>query len=201
MSRLVIATGNPDKLREIAAILADVETVGLVEFPDAPSVEETGDTLEANALLKAQSAAEHTGLPSAADDSGLFVDALGGAPGARAARYSGPGATYRSNNEKLLAELENVPAEKRAARFACAVALAAPGRAPLFFRGELPGRIIETPRGQNGFGYDPLFEPENMKTTLAEMSAEAKNAISHRSVAFRRLAEFLRASTEGSRRV
>lgn len=196
MNKLLLATRNEHKAREIAAILegAPVELASLAEFPDAPEVEETGDTLEANALLKARSACEHVGLPAAADDTGLLVDALDGAPGVRSARYSGPGATYESNNRKLLAELEGAPEGKRAARFECIVALAAPGRTPLFFKGVLPGRIIAAPRGESGFGYDPIFVPQGMETTLAELSPPAKNAVSHRCIAFRRLAEFLRAA-------
>jgi XTP/dITP diphosphohydrolase len=197
VKRLVLATRNEHKTREIAAILggAPVELVGLAEFPEAPDVEETGEELEANALLKARSAAEHTGLAAAADDSGLFVDALGGAPGVRSARYAGPECSYPKNNAKLLAELEGVGAEERTAHFECAVALVVAGNAPLFFKGVLPGRITELPRGENGFGYDPVFQPEGMDLTLAEMSPEAKNAISHRCIAFRRLNDFLRAAS------
>ena len=196
MSRLVIATRNEHKAREIAAILreAPVEPATLADFPGAPDVEETGDTLEANALLKAGSAAEATGLPAAADDTGLFVDALNGRPGIHAARYAGPEADYEANNEKMLEELAGVPDKERVARFECVVALVVPGRAPLFFKGVLPGRIIEVPRGTNGFGYDPLFVPQDMGNTLAELSPQAKNAISHRCIAFRRLGDFLRAA-------
>jgi XTP/dITP diphosphohydrolase len=196
MSRLILATRNAHKLREIAAILAGapVELVGLADFPDAPDVEETGETLEENALLKAASAAEHTGLAAAADDTGLFVDALDGAPGVRSARYAGPECLYEKNNARLLAELGDLPPEKRAARFECVVALVVPGRLRMFFRGVLPGRIVEAPRGENGFGYDPIFRPEGLQFTLAEIEPEAKNAISHRSIAFRRLGDFLRAA-------
>ncbi len=196
MSKLVIATRNEHKAREIAAILRDapVELATLLEFPAAPEVEETGDTLEANALLKARAAVELTGLAAAADDTGLFVDALKGRPGIRAARYAGPDASYEANNEKMLGELAGVPAAERTARFECAVALAVPGKAPLFFKGLLPGRIIEGPRGENGFGYDPIFQPDDMEGTMAELSPQAKNAISHRCIAFRRLADFLKAA-------
>lgn len=198
--RLVLATRNEDKAREIAAILrgAPAEFVSLAEFPDSPDVEENGDTLEANALLKAESAAGHSGLAAAADDSGLFVDALDGAPGVHSARYAGAERSYAKNNAKLLAELEPLPPEKRTARFECTVALVIPGRTPLFFKGTLPGRIVGTPRGENGFGYDPLFQPDGMEITLAELSPQAKNAISHRFIAFRRLKEFLLAAQPGS---
>ena len=198
MTRLLLATRNRHKVREIAAILAaagaPVELIGLDGYPAAPDVEETGKTLEANALLKAHSGVTYTGLAAAADDTGLFVDALGGAPGVKSARYSGPEATYEANNRKLLAALAGVPAEKRTARFISVVALAAPGAVPVVFKGELAGRIIELPRGANGFGYDPLFVPDGSRLTLAEMSAAEKNRFSHRQRAFGQLAEFLKAA-------
>jgi XTP/dITP diphosphohydrolase len=196
--RLVLATRNKHKVSEISAILADagapVELVGLENFPGAPEVDETGETLEENAVLKARSAADFTGLAAAADDTGLFVDALGGEPGVKAARYSGEGATYESNNKKLLAALADVPPEKRTAKFSCVVALIVPGRPPLTFRGELPGKIIAAPRGTNGSGYDPIFVPDGSGPTFAEMESGEKNRISHRSAAFRRLAAFLKSS-------
>lgn len=195
MRKLVLATRNRHKVAEIAAILAGagapVEPVSLAEFPQAPEVEETGSTLEENALLKARSAAEASGLPAVADDTGLFVDALGGAPGVHSARYAGPECLYEKNNARLLEELRDVPEARRTARFECAVVLAAPGQPPLVFRGVLRGRIALVPRGAGGFGYDPLFVPDGGSLTLAEMSAEAKNAISHRSLAFRALSVFL----------
>jgi non-canonical purine NTP pyrophosphatase (RdgB/HAM1 family) len=198
--RLVLATRNQDKAGEIAAILrgAPAELVSLAEFPSAPDVEETGDTLEKNALLKAESAARHCALAAVADDSGLFVDALDGAPGVHSARYAGTERSYARNNAKLLAELGALPPGKRTARFECVVALVVPGKAPLFFKGTLPGRIVEAPRGENGFGYDPLFQPDGTEVTLAELAAEEKNAISHRFVAFQRLKDFLLAARTGS---
>jgi len=194
--KVVLATRNRHKAGEIAAILTgvSVELVSLADVPGAPEVEETGETLEANALLKAESAAKHSGLAAAADDTGLFVDALDGAPGVSSARFAGPERDFRKNNVRLLAELEGLSPGKRTARFECVVALVIPGRPPFFFKGVLPGRIVEVPRGANGFGYDPVFQPEDMETTLAELSAEAKNAISHRCIAFRRLGDFLKAS-------
>jgi XTP/dITP diphosphohydrolase len=197
--KLLLATRNRHKTGEIAAILdgVPVDLVSLADYPDCPEVEETGQTLEANALLKAESGARHTGLAAAADDTGLFVDALDGAPGVRSARFAGPECVYERNNAKLLAELAGLPAARRAARFECVVALAIPGRPPLLFKGVLPGRIIDSPRGEGGFGYDPVFLPESMDATLAEMSPQAKNAISHRCIAFRRLGEFLKASAAG----
>ncbi len=196
MSKLVIATRNEHKAQEIAAILRDapVELATLAEFPEAPEVEETGDTLEANALLKARAAAEAAGLAAAADDTGLFVDALDGRPGIYAARYAGPEASYEAKNKKMLEELAGVPEQERTARFECVVALVVPGKAPFFFKGAVPGRIIEAPRGENGFGYDPIFQPDDMDGTMAELSPQAKNAVSHRCIAFRRLADFLKAA-------
>jgi XTP/dITP diphosphohydrolase len=196
MNKLLLATRNRHKLKEIAAILteagAPVELIGLDNYPGVPEVEETGKTLEDNALLKAHAGVNHTALPAAADDTGLFVDALGGAPGPRAARYSGEDATHEANNRKLLAALAGVPASERTAKFVCVVAYAAPGAPTAVFRGELPGRILEAPRGANGFGYDPLFMPDGWGQTLAEMSADEKNRISHRHRAFRQLAEHLK---------
>jgi XTP/dITP diphosphohydrolase len=134
----------------------------------------------------------HTSLPAAADDTGLFVDALHGEPGPRAARYSGEDATHEANNRKLLAALAGVPERERTAKFICVVAYAAPGAPTAIFRGELAGRILEAPRGTAGFGYDPLFLPDGSDRTLAEMSLDEKNRISHRNQAFRQLAEFLK---------
>jgi XTP/dITP diphosphohydrolase len=196
VTRLLLATRNRHKVREIAAILAEAgataELVGLDGFLGIPEVEETGETLEDNALLKAHAGVTHTGLAAAADDTGLFVDALGGEPGVHSARYSGEHSTYELNNRKLLAALAGVPDGRRTARFACAVAYVAPGAVPVVFRGELSGRILAAPRGANGFGYDPLFVPDGYDRTLAEMPEGEKNRISHRTRAFRQLAGFLR---------
>jgi len=195
MTKLVLATRNRHKVKEISAILAaagaPVELVGLDNYPKAPEVEETGETLEDNALLKAHSGVTYSGLAAAADDTGLFVEALGGEPGVRAARYSGEDATYESNNRKLLGALAGVPEAQRTAKFVCVVAYVAPGAVPVIFRGELAGRIIDAPRGTSGFGYDPIFVPEGSQRTLAEMPLGEKNRISHRNRAFRQLADFL----------
>jgi XTP/dITP diphosphohydrolase len=195
IDRLVIATGNSHKVREINAILkgSSIPIVGLEDYPGAPEVEETGDTLEVNAALKACSAADFTGLPAVADDTGLFIDALDGQPGVYSARFAGPQCNSQKNMEKVLHLLEDCPPEKRGARFECCVVLVLPGQheKPQFFKGVLEGQIIEAPRGQFGFGYDPIFVPGGMDTTLAEISAQAKNNISHRARAFRLLAEFL----------
>ena len=170
-------------------------------IPDEP--EETGETFETNARIKARFYAARSGLPTLADDSGLEVDALGGGPGVRTRRYSGPDATDASNNALLLRELAGLPAERRGARYVCVLALALPGEAGprgglriLVRRGTCRGRIATELRGEGGFGYDPLFEPWSEQPggrTLGQWSAEAKNAISHRSRAARRMAPVLRA--------
>lgn len=179
---LVLATFNRHKAAEILAILPDLglEIKTLSDFPGAVPAVEDGATLEENALKKALAAARFTGLPALADDTGLEVDALGGAPGVRSARYAGEDASSAQNNALLLASLANVPPEKRAARFACVVALALPSGATAAARGTLEGAITPAPRGANGFGYDPLFLVGEGPLTLAELSEEAKNALSHR---------------------
>lgn len=179
---LVLATFNRHKAAEILAILPDLalEIKTLADFSGAVPAVEDGATLEENALKKALAAARFTGLPALADDTGLEVDALGGAPGVRSARYAGEDASYVQNNALLLASLANVPPEKRAARFACVVALALPSGASATARGTLEGAIAPAPRGANGFGYDPLFLVGEGPRTLAELSEEAKNALSHR---------------------
>jgi XTP/dITP diphosphohydrolase len=179
---LVLATFNRHKAAEILAILPKLQLKvrTLADFPGAVPAVEDGDTLEENALKKALAAARFTGLPALADDTGLEVDALGGAPGVRSARYSGETASYAQNNALLLASLAKVPAEKRSARFACVAALALPSGVTASARGTLEGAIAAVPRGANGFGYDPLFLVGEGPLTLAELSEEAKNALSHR---------------------
>jgi len=187
MVSLVLATRNPHKVEELTAMLAGlpVEVLSFADFHDMPDVVEDGETLEENAVKKAVEVAAHTGLPSLADDTGLEVDALGGEPGVRSARYSGPGANAESNNEKLLLELSGVPGERRGAAFRCVVALAVPGEKPAVVVGETRGAILERPRGGAGFGYDPLFLPDGHDRTYAEMSADEKNAVSHRGKAIK----------------
>ena len=192
MSRvLVLATQNPHKLAEIRAVLRDfdVQLRSCTDFSGCPEVVEDGDTLEANAIKKAREIAAFTGECSLADDTGLEVEALDGAPGVYSARWSGPGCTYDDNNAKLLRELEGVPAEQRTARFRCVMALVTPepppaGKVtfapPRLFEGRLDGRIAEARRGSHGFGYDPLFYLPQEGCTLAELSAARKNTISHR---------------------
>jgi XTP/dITP diphosphohydrolase len=194
--RLLLATSNPGKLRELRAILGGVpvELVGLTELGDGPppEVEETGATLLDNARSKARAYAAWSGLAAVADDSGLEVDALGGAPGVRSARYAGEGASDQANLDKLLEELAGVPPERRRARFRCAAVLTdPPGLVPEWreWRAEAAweGRILEAPRGSGGFGYDPVFLPEGWDRTSAEVDAATKDAASHRGRAFRAL--------------
>jgi XTP/dITP diphosphohydrolase len=186
---LVIATFNPHKLLEIGAILPSlkVSLKALSEFPGAVPAVEDGLTLEENAVKKALAAARFTGLPALADDTGLEVDALGGAPGVRSARYAGESASYAENNALLLAGLAGVPPEKRGARFACVTAFATAGGLVRVSRGTLEGRISLSPRGSAGFGYDPLFEVGAGPRTLAEFTAAEKNTLSHRAAALRGL--------------
>jgi XTP/dITP diphosphohydrolase len=185
--KLVIATRNRHKIEEIGAILSglDVELVSSADLPGIPDVVEDGATLEANAIKKARSVSEAAGLPALADDTGLEVDALGGAPGVYSARYSGDPPDYRRNNEKLLRELAGVDPGGRTARFRCVVALALPEDGVSIVEGVTTGRILEEPRGDGGFGYDPLFLPDGFDTSYAQMSAAEKNASSHRGKAVR----------------
>jgi XTP/dITP diphosphohydrolase len=202
---VVLATRNAGKLRELARILGEagsgarLRLAGLDSFPDAPDVPETGATFEANALLKARAIARHTGLPAVADDSGLCVDALGGMPGVLSARWAGQHGDDQANLELVLAQVADVPDGRLGARFVCAAALALPGAgdadgaAPREWvvTGQVEGRLIRAPRGTGGFGYDPIFLPDGFGQTTAEMTPEAKDAISHRGRAFRALAPFI----------
>ena len=194
MKRLVVASANPDKVAEIEAIMGDV--VELVPRPaDLADVVEDGDTLEDNARLKAVAVARHAGAAAVADDTGLEVDALDGAPGVHSARFAGVDATYEDNVRKLLAQLEGVPAERRTARFRTVAMVRTPGGGEVVGVGAVEGRIIDQPRGSGGFGYDPVFAPvEGDGRTFAEMSEDEKHEISHRGRAFRALAAVLAAS-------
>jgi XTP/dITP diphosphohydrolase len=190
--QLVLATTNPHKLMELTRILAaehvNVDLVGLGEFPRAPEVAETGATFAENALLKAKAVAAFTGLASVADDSGLCCDAMNGMPGVLSARWSGRHGSDAENLSLLLGQLSDVPDERRGAHFSCVAALVLPSGQQALSEGILRGRLIREPRGTNGFGYDPVFVPEGDRRTTAEMSAEEKDAISHRGRAFRGLA-------------
>lgn len=190
VERVVLATANADKAREIVAIVAAAcgsSVVLLPRPPEVPEVEETGATLEENALLKADALAAATGMPALADDTGLEVDALGGAPGVFSSRYSGEHATYAENVAKLLAELRGT--EDRRARFRTVAALSVPGGEPVFAEGAVEGEIAAEARGAGGFGYDPVFVPAGAGgRTFAEMDLAEKNAWSHRGRAFRAMA-------------
>jgi XTP/dITP diphosphohydrolase len=195
--RLVLATANQHKLVELTRILeagrVDVELAGLGEFPGAPEVAETGATFDENALLKARAIAEFTGLPAVADDSGLCVDALNGMPGVLSARWSGRHGDDEANLRLVLAQLSDVPDERRGAQFFCAAALVLPSGKEHVSEGAVDGRLIREPRGANGFGYDPIFVPDGYELTTAEMDPAAKDAISHRGRALRALAPIIAA--------
>lgn len=191
--RLVVATANPDKAREIVAVLLESGLeVELVERPvDVPEVKEDGETLIDNARLKARALCCATGIASIADDTGLEVDALGGAPGVFSARYAGEHATYEDNCNHLLAELVAQNDPSRDARFVTAVVVAFPDGSEIVGRGEVAGRITASSRGDGGFGYDSIFEPEGDSRTFAEMSPDEKHAISHRGKALRCVASLV----------
>lgn len=190
--RVVLASRNAHKVLEVRRILADasvdVDLVGLDVFPDAPEVAEIGLTFEDNALLKARTIAEVTGLAAIADDSGLTVDVLGGMPGIFSARWAGAHGDDAANLRLVLAQISDIADVHRGAAFVCAAAIAIPGGVEHVVRGELRGRLIREPRGSNGFGYDPIFVPDGEPRTTAEMDPSEKDAISHRGVAFRALA-------------
>ena len=198
---VVLATRNAAKLRELARILGaedsasqgggeQIRLAGLDEFPGAPDVPETGATFEENALLKARAIADYTGLPAVADDSGLCVDALNGMPGVLSARWAGRHGDDQANLELVLAQVTDVPDTRLGARFVCAAALVTDS-GEWVVTGQVEGRLIRAPRGSGGFGYDPIFLPDGFDQTTAEMTAEAKDAISHRGRAFRALTPFI----------
>lgn len=191
---LVIGTSNPDKRSELAQLLAELPFVLLPAGAlTLPEVVEDAPTLEGNAAKKATEIAAATGRLTLADDTGLEVDALDGAPGVLSARYAGPECDYAANNARLLAELAGVPEDGRGARFVTVVACAEPGRLLFCVRGECAGRILEAPRGAGGFGYDPLFWVPELARTYAELSADEKHAVSHRGRALRAARERLEA--------
>ncbi len=190
--KLVIASRNDHKIEEMRRILEqaglDIELVGTAEFPDLPDVEETGATFAANAMLKARTVSEFTGLPAVGDDSGLCVDALNGMPGIFSARWSGTHGNDRANLELLLAQISQVPTDRRSASFVCAAAYVHPNGTEFVVEGAMNGSLIDAPRGANGFGYDPIFIPQGHQITSAEMTAELKDSISHRGKALVALA-------------
>ena len=192
-TRVVLATNNPKKLAELRRIVEaaglSVEVLGLTDFPGYPEPEETERTFEGNAFLKASAAARETGLTAIADDSGLEVDELNAMPGVRSARWSGAHGDDAANTALLLAQISDVPAGERDARFVSAVALVVPqpdgGVREQVLRRDWAGQLIEAPRGSNGFGYDPIFVPAGQELTSAELSPAAKDAASHRGQAVR----------------
>ncbi|MBI4423026.1 MAG: RdgB/HAM1 family non-canonical purine NTP pyrophosphatase [Elusimicrobia bacterium] len=192
--KLLLATRNAHKVGEISRIGEGlpIEWVSLRAFPGLAEVEEDGETLEENAAKKAVVPARSSGLWTLADDTGLEVKALDGQPGVRSARYAGPGCDYAANNQKLLQALAGVPAGERGASFRCVMALASPEGRLLIEEGRLEGAITEAPRGSEGFGYDPIFLVTEAGKTLAEMTAEEKNALSHRALALSRMRPHLR---------
>lgn len=190
---LLIATGNPHKFGEIAAFLDGVpwRLIGLRDFPACDAPEEDGDSFEANALIKARAYGERFGVACVADDSGLVVDALGGAPGVYSARYAGADCTDADNNAKLLRELDGVQDASRSARFVCCCVLNVPGRVPHTERGTVEGRIAHAVLGVTGFGYDPLFVPQGYDRTFGELGPGIKSSVSHRAEAFRKMRGYL----------
>ena len=194
IKELVLATRNRHKSEELSALLADlgIRIRTLEEFPDAPEVVEDGETCEANAIKKATAAARHTGLLAVADDTGLMVEALDGRPGVFAARYAGEHATYEDNWRKLLQELKDVPRERRRARFVTVAAIARPSGKVEVVEGALNGLITEAPTGTQGFGYDPVFWVPELGKTLAQLTPDEKNRVSHRARALAKIKEVLR---------
>jgi XTP/dITP diphosphohydrolase len=194
-NRIVLATGNPGKIREIQSILEPYLILPQSDF-DVPNVEETGTTFVENAIIKARNAARHSGLPAIADDSGIEVDALNGAPGVRSARYSGPAADDQQNLDKLLQEMISVVDDHRNARFLCVIVYMrhAEDPCPIITEGAWEGTILRQSRGANGFGYDPVFLLPELGCTSAELAPDQKNRLSHRAQALNTLAEQLEKS-------
>lgn len=190
---LVLATRNPGKIAEIKALLPGVRVRPAASFPGCPEPEETGRTFVENALIKARTVARFTERTTLADDSGLEVDALDGAPGVRSARYAGEDATDQENIHRLLDALSGIPDADRTARFRCVMAVVVPDGRAWTEEGVCEGRIIREPLGESGFGYDPLFVPAGYANTFGELDATIKNRISHRSKALRRIARALQA--------
>ncbi len=195
--KIILATGNRGKVKEIRDLVADlpISFLSLNDIPDPPEVLEDGATFEENALKKARETARATGMPALADDSGLCVDALDGRPGVLSARYAGDDSSDESKYRRILKEMRDVPEGKRTARFVCVLALVHPDGEERIFRGVCEGRITREPRGAGGFGYDPIFLYEDSERTFAEIGREFKNQVSHRGRALAAFAEYLRELT------
>ena len=191
MTDLVLATRNKGKIEEVQRLISEhaphIRLRSVAEFA-VDDVEETGATFEENALLKASTIARLTGLPALADDSGIAIDALGGAPGVYSARWSGVHGDDGANIAKVLEELADLPESERGAQFVCVIALATPDGRHLTVRGEVEGRVRTAPVGENGFGYDPIFQPAGFQITTAQMDPKTKDSISHRGKALREIA-------------
>ncbi|MBN2027579.1 MAG: XTP/dITP diphosphatase [Actinobacteria bacterium] len=198
-ARLVLATGNRGKIREIRDLLGDldIEVLTCDDLEGWPDLVERGETFEENATSKAMELSHWAGMAALADDSGLEVEALGGEPGVRSARYAGAQGDDAANIARLLREMEGVPAARRGARFVCVLVLASPRGESIEIRETCEGSVITAPRGELGFGYDPVFVPAAMDRTMAEMDLEEKNAISHRGKALRHLRAILEAGEPG----
>jgi XTP/dITP diphosphohydrolase len=197
VATFVLATANPHKADEMREVLAPLGVELLARPADVPDVDETESTLEGNALLKARALCAATGQAAIADDTGLFIEALDGRPGVWSARYAGEHATYADNVDKALRELADVPDERRLAQFRSVIAVAFPDDSSWWVEGTLAGVMERAPRGEHGFGYDPIFVPDDGDgRTLAEFSAEEKNALSHRGRALRAFAEKLLRSSD-----
>jgi len=189
MKDVIIATKNPGKAREFEEIFASrgITVRTLLDFPEIPEVEETGTTFEENAILKAESISRALNKMVIGDDSGLIVDALEGRPGIFSARYAGEPKNDENNTDKVLVELQGVPDEKRTARFYCALAISIPGQETKTVSGTCEGQILEERRGTNGFGYDPVFYVPEKRQSMAELSSDEKNQLSHRANALKKL--------------
>jgi len=194
MKKILIASSNPDKVKEIRTLVSDLKEFEIIspsDFGISPIVEENGDTLEENALIKAKAFHKIFGFPVISDDTGLFTDALNGEPGVYSARYAGPDADYTDNYNKLLLNLKEFSDPDRKANFKSVICYLKDGDEYKFFEGICNGGISRDPKGENGFGYDPVFIPDGFKKSFAELSEEEKNKISHRGNALRKLKEFL----------
>ncbi|WP_226646511.1 XTP/dITP diphosphatase [Mesobacillus subterraneus] len=198
MDSVIIATKNSGKAKEFEKLFLPkgLTVKTLLDYPELEDVEETGSTFEENAILKAETIANSLGLRVIADDSGLEIDALEGRPGVYSARYAGPEKNDENNIDKVLDELQGVPESERTARFCCALAIAEPGKETLTVFGTCEGRILEQRQGNNGFGYDPIFFVETKGKSMAELTSDEKNKISHRANAIRKLDELLKEREE-----